>query len=100
MHSINLANSKKRDARASFESAHTPKSIRFAMKDGNERHAIKLLKSDLEVSKEALMAKYSNDYRAFGEILIAGDPEMDSEQTSRIISNSSHGGHRADRHPF
>jgi hypothetical protein len=89
MRSINLTNSKKRDARVCFESAYSPKSVSFVMKDGSERRSLKLLKSTLAVSEDALAAKYDGDYKALGEALIAGDPEIDFERTGRIISRTN-----------
>jgi hypothetical protein len=88
MRSINLTNSKKRDARVSFESAYSPKSVRYVMKNGSERRSLKVLKSTLEVSEDALAEKCNGDYKALGEALISGDPEVDFERIGRIISRS------------
>ncbi|MDR2475076.1 MAG: hypothetical protein LBD45_04380 [Bacteroidales bacterium] len=81
---INISNEKKRDAEVTFSSIVQPSNIKYVLADGKEKKNIKLLKTTLQLSDEALLQKFG-DLKSLGEAIIEADPEFDLENTGRKI---------------
>jgi len=85
MRAIHIANEKKRDAEVAFSAPPKRETITMVLPDGRERANVKYIKSLANV--EQLKDKYG-DMVKLGEAIIAGDPEIDIEQTGRFIRKS------------
>jgi hypothetical protein len=84
MRKINLTNEKKRDAQVGFEGRIPKSRIQQVLTDGRSRTNIRILKSNMKTDLEQLLADHG-DLDQLAEALIAGDPEVDLEQTGRLI---------------
>ncbi|MDR1594011.1 MAG: hypothetical protein LBS43_05940 [Prevotellaceae bacterium] len=87
MRGINISNEKKRDAEVAFESILQKSKVKFVLGNGTEKQNIKILKSTLELTDEALVAKYGT-LRDLGEAIIESDPELDVEIIGRKIGGT------------
>ncbi|MDR0286649.1 MAG: hypothetical protein LBI03_02925 [Clostridiales bacterium] len=85
MRAINIANDKKRDAEVGIDTILKKSAVHFTLADGKEYKNIKLLKSVLDLSEQALTAKYGS-LMAVGEAIIESDPEVDTELIGRYIT--------------
>ena len=83
MRAIRIANEKKRDAEVGFAAMPRRATVTMVLPDGREKINVKFVKSlaNLETLKE----QCGGDLVKVGEALIAGDPEIDMEQTGRFI---------------
>jgi hypothetical protein len=87
MRGINISNEKKRDAEVAFESITQKSKVKFVLGNNSEKQNIKILKSTMELTEEALVAKYG-DLKTLGEAIIESDPELDIEKIGRKISGT------------
>lgn len=86
MKKINLANAKKRDAVLGFEAKPTRKKVFQVLKDGTQKHNVKVLKSTMETDISSLSGKYE-DLEALSGAIIAEDVEIDLEHTGMLVEN-------------
>ncbi|GHV84713.1 hypothetical protein AGMMS50230_03210 [Spirochaetia bacterium] len=86
MRAIHIANEKKRDAEVGFEALPKQETVAMVLPDGREKTNVKFVKSlaNLELLKE----QHGGDLVKVGEALIAGDPEIDMEQTGRFVQKT------------
>jgi hypothetical protein len=87
MRGINISNEKKRDAEVALESIPQKSKVKFVLGDGAEKQNIKILKSTLELTEEALLEKYGT-LKALGEAIIKSDPELDVENIGRKVGST------------
>jgi len=87
MRMLNISNEKKRDAAVGMESKKADSNVYFALKDGSPKNNVRLLKGTLSVELDSLVDKYG-DMQKVGEAIIKNDPEIDIENTGRIISGT------------
>jgi hypothetical protein len=80
MRVINIMNDKKRDAKVGFEPAGKTPNIKLVLSDGRDRKNVQFVKTTSGF--EGLLKKYG-DTDAVGRAIMAGDPEIDIEQTGR-----------------
>jgi len=82
MRAIHIANEKKRDAEVGFDTLSKQETVNFVLPDGREKTNVKFIKSlaNLDALKEQ-----HGDLLQVGEALIAGDSEIDMEQTGRFV---------------
>ena len=85
MRAIHITNEKKRNAEVAFDIPRGQKTITMVLPDGREKTNIKYIKSLANVDK--LKEQYG-DMVKLGEAIIQGDPEIDMEQTGRIIKKT------------
>jgi hypothetical protein len=83
MRAIHIANEKKRDAEVGFDALPRRETVAMVLPDGREKTNVKFIKS--LASFDALKEQHGGDLVKLGEALIAGDPEIDMEQTGRFI---------------
>ncbi len=88
MGEINLSNSGGRDAVVSTESVNPSKQTRWL--DGQNRQAssVRIVKSTVDHEIDALLEKHG-DLAALAEALVVDDPEIDLENTGRLLSETS-----------
>ena len=87
MRAIHIANDKKRDAEVGFEVNAKKSDIRYLLPDGQTHSNIKVLKSTIEFTDEALVNKYG-DLTAVAQEIIKSDPEVDMELIGKKISGT------------
>lgn len=88
MPEINICDSAGRDAQVAIESVRSPLKVRWVDSQGRQASSARLLKGPLDRDLDALLARYGT----LGEIsqaLIAGDPEIDLENTGRLLRETS-----------
>ncbi|GHU17630.1 hypothetical protein FACS1894163_08770 [Spirochaetia bacterium] len=85
MRAINIMNDKKRDAKVGFEPAGKKPGITFVLADGRERKNVQFVKTISGF--EGLLKKYGGP-DAIGRAIIEGDPEIDIEQTGRLVGKT------------
>jgi hypothetical protein len=88
MGSINLSNSKGRDAMVATEAIGSPLRARWVDTKGRSTHACRMLRSTLDRDVDAL-ARRCGGLDRVGDALVAGDPEVDIETFGRAISETS-----------
>jgi hypothetical protein len=88
MRSLNLANSKKRDAEVGLQPAGVRPRVQYLLADGTEKKNVRLLKNSIELSEDELVEKYKGDWEALGKAIIDGDPEIDMESTGRVVKST------------
>lgn len=84
MRAIHIANDKKRDAEVGIEVFAKKSNIRMVLKDGQERSNVKILKSTIDLTDEALVGKYG-DLTALAHAIIESDPEVNMEMLGKKI---------------
>ena len=99
MPEINIANSAGRDAVVSTTSVRSPLKVRWVDKHGRQASHVRVVKATLEEDIEALKAQHEGDLAKVGQALIDGDPEVDTETTGRLLSETSRVYVDADRAP-
>lgn len=87
MRMLNISNEKKRDAAVGMESKKSDSKVYFTLKDGSPKNNVRLLKGTLLVELDTLLNKFG-DIQKVGEAIIEDDPEIDIENTGRIISGT------------
>lgn len=88
MGEINLANSSGRDAVVATESVTSDKQIRWLDDQGRQASSVRLVKSTLNYDLQALLTKHK-DLSKLSELLVEGDPEIDLENTGRVLTETS-----------
>jgi hypothetical protein len=86
MRAIHIANEKKRDAEVAFDALPRRETVVMVLPDGREKSNVKFIKS--LASLDSLKEQHGGDLVKLGEALIAGDPEIDMEQTGRLIQKT------------
>jgi hypothetical protein len=85
MRVINIMNDKKRDAKVGFEPAGKTSNIKLVLSDGRDRKNVQFVKTSSGL--EGLLKKHG-DADAVGRAIISGDPEIDIEQTGRMVGKT------------
>ena len=85
MRAINLANEQKRDAKVGFEAKAKKSRITMILPDGRERKNVQFHKTSH--SMRSLINKYGEAAK-IKNALIKSDPEIDIENSSRIINGT------------
>ncbi|HEV3004045.1 MAG TPA: hypothetical protein VGX78_06260, partial [Pirellulales bacterium] len=88
MPEINIANSAGRDALVALESVRSPLKVRWIDEQGRQIQSARLLKGPIDRDIDALVARYG-ELPKVGRALLEGDPEVDLEQTGRLLRNTS-----------
>lgn len=87
MRMLNISNEKKRDASVGMESKKMKSKISFVLKDGSPKRNVRVLRGSLSVDLDDLVSKCGGLYKV-GEEIIKGDPEIDFENTGRLVTNT------------
>ncbi len=87
MPNINLRDARNRDALVRADSVRQTATVRYVDKDGGPVQLRKVLKGTLANGLEALLAANGGDLDKIGAALLAGDPEIDVEQTGMFLVN-------------
>ena len=87
MRMLNISNEKKRDAAVGMENKKTKSKVYFTLKDGSPKKNVRLLKGTLPVELDNLVNKYGDLYNV-GQAIIENDPEIDFENTGRIVAGT------------
>lgn len=88
MPSINLSNSKGRDAVVGSQSVQKPLKVRYVDADGRQAQPARLIKADLAHDLGALEAQAGSRER-IAQLLIDGDPEIDFELYGAAMKDTS-----------
>ena len=88
MGEINLANDSGRDAVVALESVTPAKQVRWLDDQGRQASSVRLVKATLQHNFAALTAD-GTTASELSEKLIAGDPELDIENTGRILRETA-----------
>lgn len=88
MGEINLSNSAGRDAVVSTESVTVSKQTRWVDQQSRQSNSVRMVKSTTEHDIGALLDKHG-DLSAISRALVEGDPEIDLENTGRILTDTS-----------
>lgn len=88
MPEINIANSAGRDALIALESVRTPLRVRWIDPQGRQVENVRFLKGPIDRDCEALSARFGA-LPEVGKALLDGDPEVDLENTGRVLRNTS-----------
>lgn len=89
MGSINLSNSKNRDALVHTQSVSTSLRVRWLDDSGKPAGNVRVLRATLDRDLEALTAAHGGDLAAVGEAIIKGDPEVDFERVGGYLRDTS-----------
>lgn len=89
MGSINLSNSKNRDAVVGTRSVSSSLKVRWVDDKGRQAQNSRVLKAPLSHDLDALLAQSGGDPAAVGEALQKGDPEVDLERTGGILRDTA-----------
>ena len=85
MRAIHIANEKKRNAEVAFGAPSGRETITMVLSDGRERNNVKYIKSLANVEQ---LKEQHGDMAKLGQAIIDGDPEIDMEQTGRIVKKT------------
>jgi hypothetical protein len=88
MPEINISDSRGRDALVAMASVRSPLKVRWVDEKGRQAAGARLLKGTLPRDIEALKAKYG-ELPEVGRSMIEADPEIDLENTGRILRETS-----------
>jgi hypothetical protein len=88
MGSINLSNSKGRDAIVNTETVRTPLRVRWLDEQGRSSKLVRVIKSTTERDCAALV-KQAGSLEKVVDLLVAGDPEVDVENYGRALAETS-----------
>jgi hypothetical protein len=88
MATINICNSKGRDAVVGAQSVLKPMKVRWMDEQGRQVQSARLMKSDLAHDFGALEARAGGKDKV-AQLLIDGDPEIDIESFGSVMSNCS-----------
>ena len=89
MPEINISDSRGRDALVAMAGVRSPLKVRWVDSQGRQSTGAKLLKGTLPTDIEALKNQNKGDLAEIGKALIAGDPEIDFENTGRFLKDTS-----------
>ena len=87
MRTINLTNSKKRDAEVCMETMKKAETTKRVTETGDELINVKILKQNLALSFETLRENYTDTVR-MGQDIIQSDPEIDMEIIGKKLSST------------
>jgi hypothetical protein len=89
MGSINLSNSKNRDAIVYTSSVSTHLRVRWLDEKGRPTGNVRVIRATLDRDLDPLLAKAGGDLAAVGAALTAGDPEVDLERVGGYLRDTS-----------
>lgn len=89
MGEINLSNSGGRDAVVATASVTAIKQIRWLDDQGRQAASSRVIKSTLDHSLEAIVDQHQCELEAVSQLLIDGDPEVDLQNTGRMLRETS-----------
>lgn len=89
MGEINLSNSGGRDAVVATASVTAIKQVRWLDDQGRQAASSRIVKSTLTHSLEAILDQNQCDIEAVSQLLIDGDPEIDLQNTGRVLRETS-----------
>jgi hypothetical protein len=85
---INIANSAGRDAIVTTESVRSPQKVRWVDQKGRQASSARIVKATVDRGIEALKAAHG-ELSSVAKALVAGDPEIDLENTGRFLRDTS-----------
>lgn len=88
MGSINIANSKNRDAMVNTEAVRTPMRVRWLDEKGRQASNVRILRCTVDRDCDELI-KTAGALDKVAELLVKGDPEIDVENYGRYLSDTS-----------
>ena len=88
MPEINISDSRGRDAMVAMASVRSPLKVRWVDNKGRQATGARLLKGTLTRDIEALKAKFG-ELPEVGKAIIEVDPEIDLENTGRVLTETS-----------
>jgi hypothetical protein len=88
MPDINIANSAGRDALVALESVRSAQKVRWIDDQGRQVEGARVLKGLIDRDLDALVSRYE-DLPGVSKALVEGDPEVDVENTGRLLRNTS-----------
>jgi hypothetical protein len=88
MGTINIANSKGRDAVVGAQSVLKPLKVRWLDEQGRQMQSVRLMRADLPHDLAALEAKAGGREKV-SQLLIDGDPEIDMEMFGSVLKETS-----------
>ena len=88
MPGINLSNPAGRDAVVNTSSVRPTESVRWLDDQGRQVNSVRFLKATLDNDVSTLLEKHGH-LSNVAEALIDGDPEIDIEQTGRLLQGTS-----------
>jgi hypothetical protein len=89
MGEINLSNSGGRDAVVATSSVTALKQIRWLDDQGRQASSSRIVKSTLDHSLEAIIETNQCELEAVSQLLIDGDPEIDLQNTGKMLKETS-----------
>lgn len=89
MGEINLSNNSGRDAVVATSSVTSLKQIRWLDDQGRQAASSRVIKSTLNHSLEAILDAQKCELEAVSQLLIDGDPEIDLQNTGRMLRETS-----------
>jgi hypothetical protein len=89
MGSINLSNSKNRDALVHVSSVSTSQSVRWLDGRGRQAGNVRVIRATLDRDLPALLTHAGGDLAAVGDALRAGDPEVDLERVGGYLRDTA-----------
>jgi len=87
MRKLNISNEKKRDAQVGFEGRIPKSTIQQVLPENRNRNNVRFLKSSMATDLDQLILTHGN-LDNLAEAMITADPEVDIEQTGRIIAGT------------
>jgi len=87
MRKLNISNEKKRDAQVGFEGRIPKSKIQQVLPDNRSRTNVRFLKSNMETDLDQLISTHGS-LADLVEVMISSDPEVDIEQTGKIVTNT------------
>lgn len=88
MSEINISNSADRDAVVVTTNVGSAKRVRWLDSESRQAQSIRIIKAPIDRDIDALKEQHG-DLSKVAEALVAGDPEIDLDQTGRILSDTS-----------
>ncbi|GAB5406907.1 MAG: hypothetical protein Aurels2KO_51380 [Aureliella sp.] len=88
MADINISNPKGRDAVVALESVASVEPIRWLDDAGRQANSSRFVKATLDHSISSLLDQHGS-LQSVGEALIAGDPEIDMDNTGRALKDTA-----------
>ena len=88
MGTINLSNSKNRDAVVNTQSVQSTLRVRWLDEKGRQVQSVRLLRCTIDRDVDALV-KQAGSIEKVSELLLKGDPEVDVESYGRALSDTS-----------
>ncbi len=89
MPEINLCNAAGRDAVVNMENVNEPLQVRWIDPEGRQARNIRFLKSTLDQDIDSLKKVADASETSVGQMLIAGDPDVDLESVGSLMFNTS-----------